>query len=140
MEPILETKAASILQFVRGLRGSLHVTLEEGTCAAWLHDLLKPHVTQVLVCDPRKNAPLKVGNKSDRIDSRKLAELLRSNLLRSVYQSSATFAPAALRATYKIRGDCQTPRKSYKTYQTVGWVVGWEFLGKTALNATLRGQ
>jgi len=31
------------------------VTFEEGTCAAWLHDLLKPHVTQVLVCDPRKN-------------------------------------------------------------------------------------
>jgi len=22
----------------------------------------------------------------------------------------------------------------------VGWVVGWEFLGKTALNATLHGQ
>jgi transposase len=39
----------------------------------------------VLVCDPRKNTLLKVGNKSDRIDSRKLAELLRSNLLRSVY-------------------------------------------------------
>ena len=39
----------------------------------------------MLVCDPRKNALLKVGNKSDRIDSRKLVELLRSNLLRSVY-------------------------------------------------------
>jgi len=85
MESILETKAATILQFIHGLRGSLHVTFEEGTCAAWLHDLLKPHVTQVLVCEPRKNALLKVGNKSDRIDSRKLAELLRSNLLRSVY-------------------------------------------------------
>ena len=85
IEAILETKAETILQFIRGLRGSLHVTLEEGTSAAWLHDLLKPHVTQVLVCDPRKNALLKVGNKSDRIDSRKLAELLRSNLLRSVY-------------------------------------------------------
>jgi transposase len=85
MESILETKAATILQFIHGLRGSLHVTFEEGTCAAWLHALLKPHVTQVLVCDPRKNALLKVGNKSDRIDSRKLAELLRSNLLRSVY-------------------------------------------------------
>lgn len=85
MECILETKAATILQFVYGLRGSLHVTFEEGTCAAWLHDLLKQHVTRVLVCDPRKNALLKVGNKSDRIDSRKLAELLRSNLLRSVY-------------------------------------------------------
>ena len=49
MESILETKAATILQFIHGLRGSLHVTFEEGTCAAWLHDLLKPHVTQVLV-------------------------------------------------------------------------------------------
>jgi transposase len=85
MESILETKAATILQFIHGLRGSLHVTFEEGTCAAWLHDLLKPRVTKVLVCDPRKNVLLKVGNKSDRIDSRKLAELLRLNLLRSVY-------------------------------------------------------
>ena len=36
MESIVETKAATILQFVHGLRGSVHVTLEEGTCAAWL--------------------------------------------------------------------------------------------------------
>ena len=79
MESILETKAETILQFLCGLRGSLHVTLEEGACAGWLHDLLKPHVTQMLVCDPRKNALLKVGNKNDRIDSRKLAELLGSN-------------------------------------------------------------
>jgi hypothetical protein len=55
MECVLETKAATILQFVQGLRGSVQVTLEEGTCAAWLHDLLKPHVTEVLVCNPRKN-------------------------------------------------------------------------------------
>jgi transposase len=85
MEAILETKAETILQFIHGLRGSLHVTFEEGTCAAWLHDLLKPHVAQVLVCDPRKNASMKVGNKNDRIDARKLADLLRSGLLSPVY-------------------------------------------------------
>jgi transposase len=85
MEAILETKAETILQFLHGLRGSLHVTLEEGTCAAWLHDLLKPHVTQVLVCDPRKNALIKAGNKSDRIDARKLADLLYLNKLNPVY-------------------------------------------------------
>jgi transposase len=85
MESILETKAATILQFIGGLRGSLQVTFEEGTCAAWLHDLLKPHVTKVLVCDPRKNALLKSGNKNDRIDARKLADLLRSGLLSAVY-------------------------------------------------------
>ena len=85
MEAVLETKAETILQFLHGLRGSLHVTLEEGTCAAWLHALLKPHVAQVLVCDPRKNALIKAGNKSDRIDARKLADLLYLNKLSAVY-------------------------------------------------------
>jgi transposase len=85
MECILETKAATILQFIHGLRGSLHVTLEEGTCAAWLHDLLKPHVAQVLVCDPRKNTTMKTGNKNDRSDARQLAELLYLDKLHAVY-------------------------------------------------------
>jgi transposase len=85
MESIIETKAATILQFFQGLRGDLHVTFEEGTWAAWLYDLLKPHVTKVVVCNPRKNALLKTGNKSDRIDARKLAELLRNGSLSAVY-------------------------------------------------------
>src|SRR6202453_2057211 len=85
MECILETKAATILEFIAGLRGTLSVTFEEGTSAAWLHDLLKPHVTCVVVCDPRKSALLKDGSKSDRIDARKLAELLRGNQLHPVY-------------------------------------------------------
>ena len=56
MESVIETKALTVIQFVQGLRGDLRVTLEEGTWAAWLYDLLRPHVNQVLVCDPRKNA------------------------------------------------------------------------------------
>jgi hypothetical protein len=62
MECILETKGATILEFVQGLRGSLSVTFEEGTSAAWLHDLLKPHFSHLVVCDPRKNALLKGGS------------------------------------------------------------------------------
>jgi transposase len=85
MESIIETKASTILQFFAGLRGDLHVTFEEGTWAAWLYDLLKAHVSQIVVCNPRKNALLKDGNKSDRIDARKLAELLRRNYLKPVY-------------------------------------------------------
>jgi Transposase len=84
MESIIETKAITILQFIQGLRGSLHLTFEEGTWAAWLYDLLKPHVREIVVCNPRRNAYLKEGSKSDRIDARKLAELLRSNLLRTL--------------------------------------------------------
>jgi hypothetical protein len=63
METIFETKASSILQFLHGLRGELHVTWEEGTWAAWLYDVLQPQVEQVLVCNPRRNALLKEGSK-----------------------------------------------------------------------------
>src|SRR6201988_85606 len=79
------TGAGTIVEFIQGLHGPLSLTSEEGTSAAWLHDLLKPHVSRLVVCDPRKNALLKDGNKSDRIDARKLAELLRGNQLKPVY-------------------------------------------------------
>jgi transposase len=85
MECILETKASTILEFIHGLCGSLSVAFEEGTSAAWLHDLLKPHVSKLVVCDPRKAALLREGNKNDRIDARRLAELLRTNQLKPVY-------------------------------------------------------
>jgi transposase len=85
MESIVETKASSILQFIHGLQGELHITWEEGTWAAWLYDLLQPHVHQVLVCDPRRNALLKEGSKNDKVDARKLADLLRTGILRAVY-------------------------------------------------------
>src|ERR1700688_4627777 len=85
METILETKASSILQFIHGLRGELHVTWEEGTWAAWLYDLLQPQVPHIVVCNPRRNALLKEGSKNDKVDAQKLADLLRTGMLRPVY-------------------------------------------------------
>jgi transposase len=61
------------------------VNFEEGTSAAWLYNLLQPHVAKVIVCNPRKNALLKAGNKNDQVDARKLTELLRAGLLSPVY-------------------------------------------------------
>ena len=101
MESVIETKSSTILELMHGLRGDLHVTFEEGTWAAWLYDLLKLQVAKIVVCDPRRNALLKEGNKSDRIDARKLAELLRANLLHSVYHGER-----GLRAVKElVRGD-----------------------------------
>src|SRR5215831_5659577 len=89
MESIFETKASTILEFLGGLRGSLSVTFEEGTWAAWLYDLIKPHVAKLVVCNPRTNALLKHGNKSDTIDARKLADRLRLNDLDAVYHGES---------------------------------------------------
>src|ERR1035441_9768108 len=72
METVVETKASSILEFIHGLRGELHVTWEEGTWAAWLYDVLQPQVQHIVVCNPRRNALLKEGSKSDKVDAREL--------------------------------------------------------------------
>ena len=86
----IQTQAATILAFIRGLDGVLYITLEESTYSAWLYDLLSPHVAKVVVCDPRKNASyFKSGNKSDRIDTHKLADLQRCNMLNPVYDDNA---------------------------------------------------
>ena len=104
MESIVETKSSSILQFIHGLRGELHVTWEEGTWAAWLYDLLKPHVHKVLVCNPRRNVLMKEGSKNDRIDARKLSELLHAGMLRAVYHGE---------------NGVRTLRELARTYQTL---------------------
>ena len=57
MESIIETKASTILQFLQGLSGSLHVTLEEGTCAGYDCTIFSSRVTSVLVCDPPAEMP-----------------------------------------------------------------------------------
>ena len=71
-QSVLMTRTTAILDFISGVRGSLHVTFEEGTHSAWLYDLLSRRVDKLVVCNPRKNALLKSGNKGDAIDARKL--------------------------------------------------------------------
>jgi transposase len=92
MQSVIATHAATILDFIQGLRGTLNITFEEGTHSAWLYDLLVRRVAKLVVCNPRKNALLKAGNKSDTIDARKLAELLRAGLLSPVYHGQNSTA------------------------------------------------
>jgi len=84
---VLPTDHASITEFMRGMRGAVHVVFEEGTQAQWLHDLLAPVVDRVVVCD-RRGSP-RQGNKGDQVDADQLSELLRRGGLRAVYHGSA---------------------------------------------------
>ncbi len=84
-ESIIETKANTIVDFLKSQRGTLYVTFEEGTYAHWLYDLMRPHVSKLVVCNPRKNKSMQQGTKTDKIDARRLAELLRTNALTPVY-------------------------------------------------------
>lgn len=85
---VVETKAQSLKDFIKGLTGTIHLTFEEGTQAAWLYDLLGPLVAECIVCNPRHNKLLESGNKSDDLDVDKLSELLYLGRLQAVYHGN----------------------------------------------------
>ena len=134
MESIVETKASSILQFLHGLRGELHVTWEEGTWAAWLYDLLQPQVQEVVVCNPRRNALLKEGSKSDKVDARKLADLLRTGMLRPVYHGEN-----GLRTLRELSDHQQRFNESDESAQSRVSRLGYSLCGYQSLCRALSG-
>jgi hypothetical protein len=83
---ILPTEASALVEYFRGMRGSIHVAFEEGTQAQWLYDLLVPVVDRIVVCDRRGEHR---GNKADQSDADKLSHRLLSGDLRAVYHGSA---------------------------------------------------
>ncbi len=85
LETIVATEAPAIIRLVQSLAGPLHVTFEETTQAAWLYQVIRGYVAEVIVCDPRRNKLLSEGSKGDKPDALKLAELLRAGLLKSVH-------------------------------------------------------
>lgn len=142
MESVVETSAATILDFLKGLRGRVEVTFEEGTHAAWLYDVLKKTKAEVIVCDPRKNRLLRDGNKSDKVDARKLAQLLRAGLLSPVYHGEqgvrdlkelvrsyeylvedSTRTMNRIKALYRSRAIACAGTDVYKPRQREGWLT-----------------
>jgi transposase len=159
MESIIETKATTIREFIRGLRGSLSITFEEGTSAAWLYELLKSEVAEVLVCNPRQNALLRAGNKNDRVDARKLSDLLRAGLLTPVYhgengvrtlrelaRSYLTITKDLTRVMNRIKGLYRSwASPTMNRHVSARWQLDdrthrcpkrWKFIGKTSPGLT----
>ena len=108
MESVIETTAPAVRDFVQGLRGTGYLTFEEGTQAAWLDEALRPLGAKLVVCDPRKNTLLLAGNKGDRVDARKRAQLLRADLSTPGYHGTqGTRALKELARSYTaLREEC----------------------------------
>src|SRR5215204_2160891 len=142
IELVVETGASTILGFLQGLRGRVEVTFEEGTHAAWLYDTLQRAKATVIVCDPRKNRLLQDGNKSDRVDARKLAQLLRAGLLSPDYHGEhgtrdlkelvrsyeylvedSTRTMNRIKALYRSRAIACTSTEVYKPQRREQWLA-----------------
>ncbi len=105
---VLETKAAIIINSIRGLIGEIHLTFEEGIHSAWLYDMLKPYVAELMVCNPREIKKTSGSNKSDDFDAFNLADSLRLNALKPVYhgEHGLKLLKELARAYLNLVADC----------------------------------
>jgi transposase len=86
---VIETSAGELARAVRRVRGTRHLCLEEGTMSDWLHEVLSPHVHELVVIGPQKK---KRGPKSDRLDAFDLANKLRlGDIEHSVFKGHGPF-------------------------------------------------
>src|SRR5512139_1155022 len=93
---VVETNGRALVEAVRGIGGRVHVCLEEGTQSAWLYELLKPHVAEIVVSMPSKRK----GSKDDQRDAWARAEELRIGAVETrVYKAPQRLA--ALRSAVR---------------------------------------
>jgi transposase len=77
--------------YLKNLRGTQILTIEETTTSQWLYTELKEYVDRILICDPNRNKLLNEGPKTDKIDATKLVQLLKAGLMKEVYHSNDKF-------------------------------------------------
>jgi transposase len=86
MRATVPTSEKAIVQLVGGAGRRVHVALEEGTQAQWLHDVLIEHAERVVVFNARGRGAKE--NKDDRIDAEAAAEGLRRGALKPVFHGA----------------------------------------------------
>jgi transposase len=92
---VVETHAGALIRVLRGIPGTRHLCLEEGTHASWLYEVLSPHVEEIVVAGVRESR----GPKSDKLDAFGLAEQLRIGATRrKVYKKRGEFGALRHRA------------------------------------------
>jgi transposase len=82
---------AELKVYLKALKGTIVLTVEETTTAQWLYTELRDCVDRILICDPYRNRLLSEGPKTDKIDAAKLVQLLKAGLLKEVYHSADQF-------------------------------------------------
>ena len=83
----VEPKIKAIKEYLKELKGTKTLTIEETTGSQWLYVELKDSVDKIIICNPKRNRLLDEGSKTDKIDAKKLCYLLRAGLLKEVYHT-----------------------------------------------------
>lgn len=84
----IETNGRLLINYLRSIEGPKKLTFEESELSHWLYEILHKEVEELLICNPVKNKEYKRA-KTDKLDARQLAKLLRGDFLSPVYHDGS---------------------------------------------------
>ena len=82
------TNGRLLREYVRSISGKKKLTFEECELSSWLYEMFKNEDCELLVCNPVENKHYKKA-KTDKLDARQLANLLRGDFLKPVYHDGS---------------------------------------------------
>jgi len=82
----IRTNGRLLINYLRMINGYKRLTFEECELSSWLYEILGKEVDELIVCNPVYNREYK-RRKTDKLDARKLAKLLRGGFLSSVFHN-----------------------------------------------------
>lgn len=140
MRATIPTEARAVINLVRSVGPHVHVALEEGTQAQWLHDVITPVAQTVVVCSTRGRS--ETEKKSDRIDADRLSELLRLGAVKPVFHATndvatlrelvrnylnlvddAARTKLRIKAMFRARGIRTVGRSVFRADQREKWIA-----------------
>ena len=85
-EGTLQAQRTVLRRWAQGRQQAWHGAMEATLFSAWIYDTLKPYAQQLSMGHPARMKAITAGKKkSDRIDARTIADLLRCDLLPACY-------------------------------------------------------
>ena len=82
------TSVKGFMEFIKSVPKPRKIFIEEGILAGWLLETSLRRGEDLVVTDPRRNKWIsKSGNKNDKIDAEKLAQLARGGYVKEIYHS-----------------------------------------------------
>jgi hypothetical protein len=134
---LLETSASSLINAIKTVPGTRRLILEEGTQSAWLSEVLRPHVQEVVVTSPK---PAADRTKNDMQDAFVRAEEQRRNAVyKRIYKPGPRAMPVreALRLYTAFNNDVVRAKNRFKALLRGRGVTG---LGRGRLRPGARAS
>jgi transposase len=135
---VLETNGQLLIEAIRAIAHPRHLCFEEGIQSAWLHELLSPHVDELVVMQSTRSR----GPKSDARDALALAQALRLGSIdtivfkapklftrlreltkvHSMIVQDATRTQCRIKALFRGRGIATAGKSVYNVAERQVWV------------------